>query len=202
MSWVDSGGARGGARTGLMSRANVYARSTTTHFRAFFVCIFGSLARWSFVASLSPLTGRLYDINDRNNNNPIATLENPGANITAVAFHCEGKWLATGSDDGSIKIWDTRTSAIQRDYSHGSPVNDVVVHPNQGELISCDQNGSVKIWDLGENSCTHELVPCEDVPIRSVSIASDGGTLVAGNDKVSRLFSVVVSVCLSRDPAS
>jgi WD40 repeat protein len=51
-----------------------------------------------------------------------------------------------------------RTAGIQRDYYHGSPVNDVVVHPNQGELISCDQNGSVKIWDLGENSCTHELV--------------------------------------------
>ncbi len=73
---------------------------------------------------------------------------------------------------------------VQRDYDHGSAVNDVVVHPNQGELISCDQNGSVKIWDLGENSCTHELVPAEDVPIRSVSIASDGGTLVAGNNKV------------------
>jgi G protein beta subunit-like protein len=58
------------------------------------------------------------------------------------------------------------------------------VHPNQGELISCDQSGSVKIWDLGENSCTHELVPAEDVPIRSVTIASDGGTLVAGNNKV------------------
>lgn len=61
-------------------------------------------------------------------------------------------------------------------------VNDVVIHPNQGELISCDQLGSVKIWDLGENTCTHELVPAEDVPIRSVSIASDGGTLVAGNN--------------------
>jgi G protein beta subunit-like protein len=61
----------------------------------------------------------------------------------------------------------------------------VVIHPNQGELISCDQAGSVKIWDLGENICTHELVPDEDVAIRTVTIASDGGTLVAGNDHVS-----------------
>ncbi|KAJ9109000.1 hypothetical protein QFC21_000326 [Naganishia friedmannii] len=100
----------------------------------------------------------------------IATLESHQGNVTAIAFHCEGKWLATGSEDGTIKIWDTRTAGIQRDYYHGSPVNDVVVHPNQGELISCDQNGSVKIWDLGENSCTHELVPLEDVPIRSGNV--------------------------------
>lgn len=37
-------------------------------------------------------------------------------------------------------------------------VNDVVVHPNQGELISCDQAGRIKQWDLSENICTHELV--------------------------------------------
>jgi G protein beta subunit-like protein len=79
-------------------------------------------------------------------------------------------------------VWDTRTASVQRRYEHEAPVNDVVIHPNQGELISCDQAGSVKIWDLGENTCTHELVPDEDVAIRSVTIASDGATLVAGND--------------------
>jgi hypothetical protein len=37
-------------------------------------------------------------------------------------------------------------------------VNDICVHPNQGELISADQAGSIKQWDLTEDSCTHELV--------------------------------------------
>ena len=41
---------------------------------------------------------------------------------------------------------------------HSFLVNDVVVHPNQGELISCDQAGRIKQWDLSENTCTHELV--------------------------------------------
>jgi G protein beta subunit-like protein len=80
---------------------------------------------------------------------------------------------------------------VQRNYIHDAPVNDVVIHPNQGELISCDQSGSVKIWDLGENTCTHELVPDEEVAIRSVSIASDGGMLVAGNDLVSLCLGLV-----------
>lgn len=29
-------------------------------------------------------------------------------NVTALCFHSEGKWLATGSEDGTIKIWDMR----------------------------------------------------------------------------------------------
>ena len=83
--------------------------------------------------------------------------------------------------------------------------NDVCVHPNQGELISCDQAGSIKQWDLSENLCSHELAsitivhtmfhpfthtsaprktPAGDVPIRSISLALDGSCLVAGNNKV------------------
>lgn len=61
-------------------------------------------------------------------------------------------------------------------------MNDVIIHPNQGELISCDQNGSIKIWDLAENVCTHELVPEEDVSMQSVSISADASHLIAGNN--------------------
>ena len=37
-------------------------------------------------------------------------------------------------------------------------VNDICIHPNQGEVISCDQAGSIKQWDLSDNVCSHELV--------------------------------------------
>lgn len=78
-----------------------------------------------------------------------------------------------------------RAPGVQRDYDLKTPVTDVIIHPNQGEIISSDQSGVVRIWDLGENACTHELVPEEDVPVKSVSMAGDGGILVAGNNKVS-----------------
>lgn len=39
------------------------------------------------------------------------------------------------------------------------------------------------IWDLGDDKCTHQLIPEDDVPISSVSIASDGSLLAAGNNK-------------------
>lgn len=113
---------------------------------------------------------------------PVATFEGHQGNVTCVAWHCESKWLVSGGDDGTLRIWDTRSPRPQRLYDHRSAVNDVVVHPNQGELVSCDQGGSVKIWDLGENGCSHELVPEEEVGIRSVSVASDGSCLIAGNN--------------------
>ncbi|KAI0687132.1 WD40 repeat-like protein [Cytidiella melzeri] len=114
---------------------------------------------------------------------PLITFEGHNSNITAVCFHSEGKWLVTGSEDCTIKIWDLRSTHLHRNYDNEAPVNDVVVHPNQGELISCDQAGRIKQWDLSENICTHELTPAGDIPMRSITLASDGSCLVAGNNK-------------------
>ena len=81
----------------------------------------------------------------------------------------------SGSEDGTIKIWDLRwangkldgrrrvlmqdrTGQIQRNYNNEAPVNDLCIHPNQGELITCDQAGSIKLWDLSDNVCLLDLV--------------------------------------------
>ena len=126
---------------------------------------------------------KLYDIRSTNPA-PVLTFDGHTGNITGVAFHCEGKWMVTSSEDGTVKIWDTKSATIQRDYTHNHPVNDVVIHPNQGELIACDRGGDVRVWDLGENKCTHQLIPEEDVSVASVTVASDGSLLCAGNNLV------------------
>ena len=54
-----------------------------------------------------------------------------------------------------------------------------MIHPNQGELISCDRGGNIRIWDLGENKCSHQLVPEADKAVASVTVASDGSLLCA-----------------------
>lgn len=137
---------------------------------------------------------KLYDIRSTNPS-PVVSFDGHTGNVTGVAFHCEGKWMVTSSEDGTVKIWDTRTGGIQRNYTHGThvkdifahvtPVNDVVIHPNQGELISCDRSGNIRVWDLSEDKCTHQLIPEEDVSVSSVTVASDGTLLCAGNNTVS-----------------
>ncbi|KAG0747261.1 hypothetical protein G6F57_007949 [Rhizopus arrhizus] len=128
---------------------------------------------------------RLYDIAS-SNDNPFVVFGEHTGNIIATGFHGEGRWMFTASEDGHLKIWDTRSGrnpVLTRNFDNGCPINDAVMHANQGELITCDQNGAVKIWDLTAHSCTHELVPEEGVPMRSVTVASDGSILVAANNK-------------------
>lgn len=136
-----------------------------------------------YLAAAGHHTVKLYDIKS-SNPNAVLTFEGHTGNVTGVAFHCEGKWMVTSSEDGTVKIWETRSGSIQRNYNHGSPVNDVVIHPNQGEIISCDRSGSVRIWDLAENNCSHEIIPEEEQSVASVTVASDGSLLCAANNAV------------------
>eukprot|EP00937_MAST-01D_sp_MAST-1D-sp2_P004918 g4918.t1 len=138
----------------------------------------------SFLAACGNSHIRLYEINT-NNPNPATSYDGHTSNVTAVGFQKDQKWMYTGSEDGTIKIWDLRASGCQRNYDAGVAINDVALHPNQAELVSGDQNGGIRSWDLRANSCVSELVPDSEgmTAMRSVAIAADASYVVAANNK-------------------
>jgi G protein beta subunit-like protein len=104
-------------------------------------------------------------------------------NVMAVGFQCDAKWMYSGSEDGTVKIWDLRAPGCQKEYESVAAVNTVVLHPNQTELISGDQNGNIRVWDLRANSCSCELVPEVDTAVRSLTVMWDGTMVVAANNR-------------------
>lgn len=67
--------------------------------------------------------------------------------------------LAAGGEDGTVRIWDLRApgGSAQRTYESRAAVNTVVLHPNQGELISGQTNtpavGQANV--VITNDCNH-----------------------------------------------
>jgi G protein beta subunit-like protein len=124
---------------------------------------------------------RFFDINS-NNQSAVMSFDGHTTNVTSLGFQREGKWMYTGSEDGTVKIWDLRASGCQRDYDCGAAVNSVALHPNQAELICGLQNGNIRVWDLAENKCT-EYAPEPEVAVRSIHVSPDGSQVVAANNK-------------------
>ncbi|KAK4770383.1 hypothetical protein SAY87_030915 [Trapa incisa] len=125
---------------------------------------------------------RLFDINS-NSPQPVRSFDSHTNNIMAIGFQCDGNWMYSGSEDGTVKIWDLRApGGCQREYESRAAVNTVVLHPNQTELISGDQNGNIRVWDLTANSCSCELVPEVDTAVRSLTVMWDGSLVVAANN--------------------
>eukprot|EP01036_Dinobryon_divergens_P031286 gene31286-40656_t len=125
----------------------------------------------------------LFDVNGSHDERPVMSCDGHTSNVMSIGFQSDQKWLYTGSEDGSVRVWDARSNACSRKYDSGAPINTVALHPNQVELISGDQNGNVKIWDLEADKCREEFVPVADTAVRSVSISNDATTLSVGTHK-------------------
>lgn len=139
-----------------------------------------------FLAAASNPSAKVYDVpslsSSTTHHDPLYKLEGHTGNITSIGFQRDNKWVFTGSEDGTLRVWDMRASSqkCQRTYETPGAVNSVVLHPNQGELIAGDNAGIVTVWDLAADKCVNELPPADGgTAISSVSIAQDSSIFVS-----------------------
>lgn len=126
---------------------------------------------------------RMYDMNS-NNLAPIINYEGISKNISRLGFQDDGKWMYTGGEDCSARIWDLRSSSFQcqRIFQVSAPVNCVFLHPNQAELIVGDQSGVIHLWDLRSDH-NEQLIPEAEASIQDACINANGTFMAAVNNK-------------------
>ncbi|HIG80358.1 MAG TPA: hypothetical protein EYQ62_01645 [Verrucomicrobiales bacterium] len=76
------------------------------------------------------------------------TLQGHRGSIWSVAWRPDGKQIATGSWDNSIKLWEASTGKLQHTVQgHKNRVHKIAWSPNGKHLASCGWGGVIKIWD-------------------------------------------------------
>ena len=69
--------------------------------------------------------------------------------IYALAFSRDGRWLASGSEDKNIVLWNTTTGEeVRKLKGHSAAVTQLAFSPDGKRLVSGDQKGGVKLWDF------------------------------------------------------
>ena len=61
-----------------------------------------------------------------------------------------GEFLATGSRDKTIKIWDTRGTLIKTLVGHDNWVRALIWHPGGKYLLSASDDKTIRCWDLSQ----------------------------------------------------
>ena len=82
-----------------------------------------------------------------------------------MAIAPDGSWLASGGDDGSVRIWDPVTGEQRAALAgHAGPVTAVAIAPDGTWLASGGDDGSVRIWDPATGQLdtvrTEHIPPC------------------------------------------
>ncbi|WP_152590674.1 serine/threonine-protein kinase [Nostoc sphaeroides] len=101
--------------------------------------------------------------------------------VTSIAVSPDGKTLASGSQDKTIKLWNLATGKLIRTLTgHSNLVNSVAFSRDGKTLASGSTDGSIKLWNLATGEQIRTLRGHSDSVI-SIAISPDGKTLASGN---------------------
>ena len=112
--------------------------------------------------------------------------------IHALAISPDGRWVATGGRDRTIRLTSPADGKEVRSFPAGEDVLAVAFHPDGKSLISGDLKGAIKQWDIGTGKAVRELDAramflrdrIQDVGgVRCFTFTPDGGTLFAGGSQ-------------------
>ena len=104
---------------------------------------------------------------------------NPGP-VWSIDFAKDGKTLAAGIGDGSVRLWDIEKKEVVRSFNaHIGNVWNVKFHPTLDLFATAGDDTWVKLWDLK----TFDLKQGWklDNTVRAIAFAPDGETLAAGD---------------------
>ncbi|MEU7065632.1 helix-turn-helix domain-containing protein [Streptomyces sp. NPDC046161] len=77
-----------------------------------------------------------------------AAPDGPASYVNAVAYSPDGQWLATGSADNQVRLYDARTRVLAGVFPHPGPVTSLSFHPGGRQLVTGAADGTVRLWQL------------------------------------------------------
>jgi WD40 repeat protein/tRNA A-37 threonylcarbamoyl transferase component Bud32 len=118
--------------------------------------------------------------------------------VTSVAFTRDGKTLASGSDDHTVKLWDVATAREQATLEgHSAGVWSVAFTPDGKTLASGGGEGVVRLWNV---AARRQRTPLEGHtgPVSCLAVTADGKTLASGShDRTVQLWEVATGRALA-----
>ena len=117
------------------------------------------------------------------------TLRGHTGEVYCAAYSPDGKILATGSQDRTVKLWDSATGRERVTLrGHSNDVDAVAFSPDGRTIASAGEDSTIRLWDIGTGRA---LTVCRGHAgvVYALAFAPDGKTLASGGeDRLVRLW--------------
>ena len=108
------------------------------------------------------------------------TLNGHNTMIICIAFSSDGRILASGSLDKTIRLWDVSTGKLLHTLTgHKEEVHSVSFDPDGRILASGSLDKTIRLWDASTGKPLHTLTGHKEL-VYSVSFSPDGKTIASG----------------------
>jgi len=99
-----------------------------------------------------------------------------------LSYSPDGQLIATGGDDGKVKIWNASTGFCFVTFKdHAGPVNQVVFSPKGNVVLSSSLDGTVRAFDLVRYRNFRTFTSPEPTQFTCLAIDNSGEMVVAGS---------------------
>lgn len=126
----------------------------------------------------------------------IATLVGHTAWVRCVAFSPNGKILASGSNDHTIRLWDVQTGqCLKTLQGHSSGIQSIAFSSDGKILASGSNDHTIRLWDVQTRQCIRTLQGHHD-RVLTVIFSPDHQTLIStGDDHTIRFWNLQSGEC-------
>jgi len=84
-----------------------------------------------------------------------ATLKGHTDSVTTLAL--DGNFLLSGSEDCTVRVWDMHANTLlQVIEAHDEAIEQMLVVPENGFLVTCSMDRKVRVWNYGEKRLIKE----------------------------------------------
>ncbi|KAH3742673.1 WD repeat protein [Pelomyxa schiedti] len=102
--------------------------------------------------------------------------------INCAGYSQNGQLIASGSDDGKLKLWNTSSGFCFVTFTeHTGPISSLCFVPNGFAVVTASYDGSVRAFDLMRYRNYRILLPPAPNQLASVAVDSSGEIVAAGS---------------------
>lgn len=115
----------------------------------------------------------------------------PHGAVAAVAISGDGQIVATGSWDGTAKLWDTASQQVLRQLvgGHTGHINSIDFSPDNSLVATASDDGTVRLWDITTGDVLPIAFKGHTGRVHSVRFSPDGRQLLTtSSDHTARLW--------------